>query len=425
MPSLNLKPVDPDVITAQSRRPVDREALQVAGDIVEDVRTNGREAVLRHAQRLGDLNSEEPLRLDREVLERALATIDPLDRAVLERTTQRIRTFAEAQLGCLSPLDLAIEGGRAGHRWLPVRNAGCYAPGGRYPLPSSVLMTVIPARTAGVQSVWVASPRPSAITLAAAAIAGADGLLACGGAQAIAALTFGIDCPPADMVSGAGNRYVTAAKKYLMGEVGIDALAGPSELLIIADAAACPRLIAVDLLAQAEHDVEANVILVTPSAFLVEQVECEITAQLGTLSTAATAREALRRQGYVVLTRDLNHAIEVSDALAPEHLELCVEDSQTLADKARNYGGLFIGAGSAEVFGDYGAGPNHVLPTGRSARFQAGLSVFTYLRPSTYLGLQPIRQVCEDTARLARMEGLEGHARAAEFRSNEGWLAES
>lgn len=411
-----LRRTEPAELEQGPRRPVDPATLDEASRIVEDVRSRGEDALREHAERLGDLAAGERLVVERPELERALASLPPEDRALLERVAGRIRTFAEAQRRCLLPLDVEVEGGRAGHRWLPAASAGAYAPGGRYPLPSSMLMTTLPARVAGVSSVWVASPRPAPITLAAAAIAGADGLVAVGGAQGIAALAFGVASPPADVVVGPGNRWVTAAKKHLVGEVGIDGLAGPSELVVIADGSADAGLVAADLLAQAEHDPDAVPILITTSAALEEAVEAELHAQLGDLPTRAIAREALERGGRSVLVRDLDEAARVSDRLAPEHLELHVSDAAPLAERVRSYGGLFIGAGSAEVFGDYGAGPNHVLPTGGGGRFQAGLSVATFLRAATWLELQGSGGPTEDTARLAELEGLEGHARAARLR---------
>lgn len=395
-----------------NRRPVDAATLDAAAEIVEDVRERGEVGLRHHAERLGDVEPGAELVVGRGALEEARASLPEEERALLERVADRIRRFAEAQRECLAPLDAPIEGGRAGHRWLPVRCAGAYAPGGRYPLPSSILMSVLPARVAGVASVWSASPRPTNITLAAAAIAGADGLLAVGGAQAVAALAFGTVTPPADVVVGPGNRWVTAAKKHLYGEVGIDGLAGPSELLVIADEQADPRVVAADLLAQAEHDEDAVPVILSTSERILAEVDRELVRQLEDLSTAKAAAAALANTGLAVFVEDLDRAAQVADRLAPEHLELCVADPGALAERVRNYGGLFVGAASAEVFGDYGAGPNHVLPTGRGSRFQAGLSVMTFLRAATWLELDDPALLASDAARLARLEGLEGHARA-------------
>ena len=411
-----LRPVMADQLLRQRRLAVDLETRQQSGAIVEDVRERGEVALREHAERLGDCCAADAIRFDRSQLDRALADLAEDDRLVLERTADRIRSFAEAQLACLLPLDTEVPGGRAGHRWLPVESVGAYAPGGRHPLPSSVLMTVIPARIAGVSNVVVASPKPTSVTLAAAALAGADGLLAVGGAQAIAALAFGTLAAPVDVIVGPGNRWVTAAKQHLVGEVGIDGLAGPSELMVLADDSADAGMVAADLLAQAEHDADAVPILVTTSARLVESVEHELSRQLASLPTAATALAAFCSNGVVALVDDLAQGVSVANRLAPEHLEICVRDEEVVQDRLTAYGSLFVGGQTAEVFGDYGAGPNHVLPTGGGSRFQAGLSVMTYLRPLTFLNVQDPRLIQQDAARLARMEGLEGHARSAQRR---------
>ncbi len=410
-----LKRVDADQMIEESRFVVDATTLAGAAAIVEDVRLRGEAAVREHSQRFGDLSPDDPIILERRHLDAALAEVGPSIRGLLERVAGRIETFSREQRSCLVDLDTPVLGGRAGHRWLPVTTAGAYAPGGRYPLPSSVLMTVIPARVAGVDQVWVASPRPTSVTLAAAAIAGADGLLAIGGAQAIAALAFGVFGPPSDVVVGPGNRWVTAAKKHLYGEIGIDGLAGPSEIAVVADATADPRLVAADLLAQAEHDPEALPILVTDVPSLIPEVERILSTELDTLPTAAIAGPALDG-GYAVAVSDMDEAVGLCDRIAPEHLALHVEDPDAIAGLFTSYGSLFVGEGSAEVFADYGAGPNHVLPTDGGARFQSGLSVMTFLKAPTWLMLDDPAATAEDAARLARLEGLEAHARAAELR---------
>jgi phosphoribosyl-ATP pyrophosphohydrolase/phosphoribosyl-AMP cyclohydrolase/histidinol dehydrogenase len=267
-----------------------------------------------------------------------------------------------------------------------------------------------------VTSVWAASPRPSQLTLAAAWVAGADGLIAVGGAQAVAALAFGTVSPPSELVVGPGNKWVTAAKRHLHGEVGIDGLAGPSEILVIADQHADPALVAADLLAQAEHDPDALPAMITTSEQIAELVQGEVERRLADLPTADVARPALGN-GFWVLAEDLSRAAALSDILAPEHLALHVADPPGMAARVRNYGSVFVGGSSAEAFADYGAGPNHVLPTGGGARFQAGLSVFTFLKAATWLSLDDPGALIDDTARLARLEGLEAHARAALARS--------
>lgn len=411
-----LRRVPAEELQAQGPSPRDPEAAAVAGRIVEDVRTGGEPALRTYAERFDGLDPGAPLVLGPSLLDEALASLAADERALLERTAGRIRSFAEAQRDCLAPLDVPVPGGRAGHRWLPVASAGAYAPGGRYPLPSSVLMTAVPARVAGVERVWLASPRPTRATLAAAAVAGVDAVIPVGGAQAIAALALGTLGPPVDVLAGPGNRYVTAAKRHLYGEVGLDGLAGPSELVVVADASADPASVAADLLAQAEHDPRAVAVLVTTAPALLEQVEAALEAQLAELPTQGVAGAALRSQGAGVLVQDLEAAARLVDRLAPEHLHLAVAEPRGLAEALRSYGALFVGGASGEVFGDYGAGPNHVLPTGGGARYQAGLSVLTYLRPATFLELEDPGPLARDTAALARLEGLEAHARAAEQR---------
>lgn len=414
-----LRIVTPDALDELERPVIDSDTEREAARIVDDVRARGERALREHAERLGDLEAGGPLVVERADLDRALASLDDPTRALLERTGTRITDFARAQRAALGDIEIPIPGGVAGHEAIPIERAGCYAPGGRFPLPSSVLMTAGVARAAGVGEVWVASPRPAPITLAAAAVAGADGLLAVGGAQAIAALAYGIGPLPAvDVIVGPGNRWVTAAKKRVFGDVGIDMLAGPSELVILADASADPALIAADLLAQAEHDPDALPVVVTSDSSLADAVEAELAARLVDLPTAANATAALAR-GFLVLVDDLEGGAEVCNRLAPEHLEVFVADVDAITPKLRHCGARFDGANAAEVLGDYGAGPNHVLPTGRGARFGAGLSVFDFLRIRTWMRLdRPIEAdaLFRDAADLARHEGLEAHARAAEAR---------
>lgn len=414
--SRRLRLVDPADVARLARVPVDAETLQQAGVIVEDVRENGETALRDHSLRFGDLAPEEGLTVSRSQLDRALAEIDGEQRELLERASDRIRRFAQAQRSAVVDVDIDVVGGRAGHRWIPAETVGAYAPGGRHPLPSTVLMTVIPARVAGVAHVTVASPKPTRLTMAAAALAGADRLLRVGGAQAIAALAFGIGCPPSDLVVGPGNKWVTAAKKHLYGEVGIDGLAGPSEIVVVSDTDADPGLIAADLIAQAEHDPDATPILVTTDRGMSDRVETQVTAQLADLETRSVAARAMGN-GFCVIVADLDQAVEVSDRIAPEHLALHVTHPETWARRFASYGSLFVGSASAEAFADYGVGPNHVLPTGGGARHQAGLSVLTYLRSPTWLHLTDARPLTSDTAGFARLEGLEGHARAAEARN--------
>jgi len=407
---------------ARNKGGVPAEILAEAAVIVERVRSGGEAALREYTTRFDDCEPGAPLYLTGETLKNCLDELPEEERARLKRIVDRIRAFALSQRRALAPLDRTVPGGRAGHRIDPVDAAGCYAPGGRYPLPSSVLMTVVTARAAGVGSVWVASPRPAPITLAAAAITGADGVLAAGGAHAIAALAFGVGpVPSSDVVVGPGNLYVTAAKQLLAGQIRIDMLAGPSELVVVADAAADPAWVAADLLAQAEHDPDAVPILISIGAELPSLVEREIGRQLKDLPTASTARAALANGGVIVCETEEDARLACDD-IAPEHLQISVANPEAWPDRLRHYGALFIGERAAEVFGDYGVGPNHVLPTGGTSRARGGLSVMDFLRVRTWIRADsdPDPDLIEDVAWFARREGLEAHARAAEIRRGPG-----
>lgn len=395
---------------------IDPGALSAAASIVADVRDGGEAAIRRHAERFDEIAPGDPIRIDRERLAAALDEIDTADRDALERAAERVRSFAARQRAQFEDFDFAVPGGVAGQRVIAVDSAGCYAPGGRHPLPSSVIMTAATARAAGCPRVVVASPKPAPATLAAAYISGADELLPIGGAHAIAALAYGFEgFQPCDTLAGPGNKFVTAAKHIVSSVVGIDMLAGPSELLVLADGSADASLVAADLLAQAEHDDDAVPALVTTSADLANAVDLELARQIGSLPTAATARNALRN-GFIAVADSIDDAIAASDRFAPEHLAIHTRDPAQIEARLRNAGAVFVGGVSAEVFGDYGAGPNHTLPTGGTARHAAGLSVLHFLRLRTRLHLSTSgasHDLRQDTARIARLEGLEAHARSA------------
>jgi phosphoribosyl-ATP pyrophosphohydrolase/phosphoribosyl-AMP cyclohydrolase/histidinol dehydrogenase len=403
---------------------VGAEALAAATEIVDAVRRGGEPALRRQAERFGELRPNDPIVIERRSLETARRALDRADQERLERVAGRIRAFAEAQRGAIRDVLVPVPGGFAGHRVIPVMRAGCYAPGGRYPLPSTVLMTAITARVAGVAEVIVASPKPPPLVLAAAAVAGADAVLPVGGAQAIAALAYGAGPVPAcDVVVGPGNRYVTAAKYLVSNTVGIDTLAGPSELIVFADASADPGLIAADLLAQAEHDPDAVPLLVTMDSTLPGRVNDELRRQMADLPTSDVAGAALANGGGVICVNSLEEGVAACEAIAPEHMALHLTDSATamVTPRLRTYGTLFVGSRTGEVLGDYGAGPNHVLPTGGAVRGTGGLSVLTFLRLRTWLRIDDSAAACEladDSAWLARAEGLEGHARSAEKRTS-------
>lgn len=422
MKAVLLRRIEPDEALGGSSaiEPFDDATLNEARSIVADVRLRGIEAVREYASRFDERAIDEPLVLDRTMMDRALITIAPRDRAVLERTAERIWRFARAQRDAICALQINLPGGRCGHSVEPVNRAGCYAPAGRYPLPSSVLMTAVTARVAGCESVVVATPGAHPMMLAAAAIAGADEVLAVGGAHAVAAMAFGMrGFSRCDVVVGPGNAWVTAAKACVSGVCGIDMLAGPSELLIIADASADPEIVAADLLAQAEHDVRARPMLIALDESVAIKTEQALTNQLQSLPTRDVAAQALRN-GWVCIVRDEQQAAEVANAIAPEHLEILTSEPAELGALIRSAGAMFLGASSAEVFGDYGAGPNHTLPTGGTARFASGLSVQHFLRLRTWLSIdrpQEASVLIQDAIRLAELEGLAGHAASARLRS--------
>ena len=324
--------------------------MATAQSIVDAVRDQGEKAIRQYAEKFNERTPDQPLFYNRSEMEAATQRIDPDDVALLMRVQKRIADFAAAQMNCLTQLETPVPGGMAGHTIEPISRAGCYAPAGRFPLPSTVLMTAVTARIAGCEHVTVASPNPGDLMLAAASIAGADQFLAVGGAQAIAAMAFGfdatessnVDSDPVDLICGPGNRFVAAAKQIVNGHVGIDMLAGPSELLLIADETANPATVAADLLAQAEHDTDARPFLVTTSHSLAEQVNEQLEIQLETLPSAKVARVSLAATAMVIV-ESVEQAIQLANRMAPEHLELHLADAASVAAKIKNAGCIFIG----------------------------------------------------------------------------------
>jgi len=393
---------------------LDADTLAAAEQIVANVRREREVAVRRYARQFMERSDDQPLILTTDLMEEAVRRVDPQDVELLRRVAHRIECFADAQLECLDELTFKVPGGTAGHTIEPIREVGCYAPAGRFPLPSTVLMTVVPALSAGCQSVTLATPNPSDLMLAAAAVAGASRVLAVGGAHAIAAMAYGMDdLECCDLIVGPGNRWVTAAKKIVQGDCGIDMLAGPSELVLVADESADADTVAADLLAQAEHDIDARPYLITTQRTFAEQVCRAIERQIVLLPTVRIARESLKNGGAIVV-ESIEQTIEIINDLAPEHLELHCYNAEALANEIHHAGCIFIGDNSAEVFGDYGVGPNHTLPTGGNARWNAGLNALTFVRLRTWVNLdQAPQSLIEDTVRLAELEGLYGHRNAA------------
>lgn len=414
-----LRVIQPEDFDRQANPVVNDQVIESARVIIERVRREGESAVRAYATDFAERATDEPLVLGPEAMREAYDALNTDDRDALMRAAQRIELFAKSQRESIQPMTMEVPGGFAGHTIEPVGVAGCYAPAGRYPLPSSVLMTAITARAAGCQRVVVASPGAHPVTLAAAHIAGADEFLCVGGAHAIAAMAYGYEgFERCDVIVGPGNAWVTAAKQLVSGVVGIDMLAGPSELLVIADESASVEIIAADLIAQAEHDTDAIPMLLTTCGEHLDQIQKELSRQLGSLPTAETARVALKN-GFVILCKDLQQAISLSNRIAPEHLQISTKNAHDLACQISNAGAVFIGEMTAEVFGDYGVGPNHTLPTGGTSRFQGGLSVIHFLRLRTWIRMvdgPELSALAKDTGCLAQMEGLIGHQRAVSVR---------
>jgi histidinol dehydrogenase len=369
--------------------------------------------------------------LDTGSLRVSVAEVDAADAqcdrnalAALRLAHQRIEAYHGRQLPQDQRFTDAI-GVELGYRWTPVAAVGLYVPGGTAAYPSSVLMNAVPAKVAGVDRLVMVVPAPEGqlnpLVLAAARLAGVDEIFRVGGAQAIAALAYGTESIRAvDKIVGPGNAYVAAAKRLVFGKVGIDMIAGPSEVLILADGSANSDWVAADLLAQAEHDVAAQSILITDDAALAHDVEQAVTAQLVTLPRSATARASWQDYGAIVLVRDLLEAIPLIDAVAPEHLEIMAAGAEQLADKVRNTGAIFIGAHTPEAIGDYVAGSNHVLPTARSARFSSGLGVLDFMKRTSILkcGAEQLAQLGPAAIALGEAEGLDAHARSVAVRLN-------
>ncbi len=407
------------------KREASVEIDDIVRDIIADVVARGDEAVIDYTSRFDKLDlSADTLRISDDEIDRALDACKGETLNALELARSRIEAYHQAQKPAnYSTTDDA--GVSMGWRWTAIQSVGLYVPGGTASYPSSVLMNAVPARVAGVDRVVMVAPTPrgevNPLVLAAARIAGVDEVYRIGGAQAVAALAYGTaTIAPVAKIVGPGNAYVAAAKRRVFGQVGIDMIAGPSEVLIIADRHANPDWVAIDLLAQAEHDTAAQSILVTDDADLAGAVEAAIERHLVTLPRAEIARTSWRDYGAIILVEKLEDAIPLVDRLAPEHLEIETEDPEALADKVRNAGSIFLGAHTPEAIGDYVAGPNHVLPTARSARFSSGLGVLDFMKRTSILRCTPeaLRAIGPAAIALGRSEGLEAHARSVAIRLN-------
>ncbi|AKX44230.1 histidinol dehydrogenase [Thiopseudomonas alkaliphila] len=393
-------------------------------DIIAAVRQQGDAALVEFTRQFDGLEVAEmsDLILPRERLEAALDKITPEQRQALEAAAERVRSYHEHQQQDSWQYTEA-NGTVLGQKVTPLDRAGLYVPGGKASYPSSVLMNAIPAKVAGVPEVVMVVPTPrgeiNELVLAAAAVAGVDRVFTIGGAQAVAALAYGTESVPAvDKIVGPGNIYVATAKRHVFGKVGIDMIAGPSEILVICDGQTDPDWIAMDLFSQAEHDEDAQAILVSPDADFIEQVAQSMARLLPTLEREEIARTSVRERGALIVVEDMQQAIEVANQIAPEHLELSVADPESLLPQIRHAGAIFMGRYTAEALGDYCAGPNHVLPTSGTARFSSPLGVYDFQKRSSIINCSPqgASELGKIASVLARGESLTAHARSAEYR---------
>jgi histidinol dehydrogenase len=393
------------------------ERIEVVSQILKDVKKNGDKAVKKYTKKFDNLDFKNTL-ITRKQIKDAYKKVNPKDILILKEAAKNIAFFAKEQFKLFKDFEIKKNGVILGQKIIPIEKVGCYVPGGRYPLPSSALMTVIPAKVAGVEEIIVCSPKIPPITIVAADIAGANKIFNIGGIQAIGAMAYGTEVvPKVNTIVGPGNKFVAAAKKEVYGVVGIDFIAGPSEVLIIADETGNPGFIAADLLAQAEHDPNARCDLLTTSKKMAEEVNKELKIQLDNLPTQKIAKIALNN-GKIVLVRNLDEAIKISNRRAPEHLEIQVKNKKSLISKLKNYGSLFIGNYSAEVFGDYCSGTNHILPTNGAPNYTGGLSVKNFIKILTYQEMDKKSCITSGriASRIADLEGLKGHKNAADIR---------
>src|SRR5215471_2699211 len=408
-----------------TKREISEDVEQAARAIIADVVTRGDRALIELTRRFDRVDLERiGLRVKPEEIAAARAGCAPRALDALSLARDRVEAFHKRQIP--PDLDYRDEAGvRLGSRWRPIAAVGLYVPGGTAAYPSSVLMNAVPAKVAGVTRIVMVVPAPDGklapLVLAAAQLAGVDEIYRIGGAQAVAALAHGTETvKPVAKIVGPGNAYVAAAKRLVFGKVGIDMIAGPSEVLVLADGSGHPDWIAADLLAQAEHDASAQSILLTDDAALADNVERAVAAQLKTLPRAEVAGASWRDYGAVILVRTLDEAVPLVDAIAPEHLEIEANDAERLASAIRNAGAIFLGAHTPEAIGDYVGGSNHVLPTARSARFSSGLGVLDFMKRTSILkcGPEQLHALGPSAIALGEAEGLDAHARSVAIRLN-------
>lgn len=392
-----------------------QDVTDAVKEIIADVRKNGNSAVKKYSAKFDGIETD-CRELSEDEIENAVKSLDDEVLEALKFSVRNVEEFAKAQLGSVKNTMVQADGAILGHKIIPLEKVGCYIPGGNYPLPSTAIMTIVPAVVAGVKEIIAVSPKAKPVTVAAAKLAGATKIFNIGGVQAIAALAYGTETIDAvDKIVGPGNKYVATAKKIVYGDCGIDFVAGPSEVMVVADNSANPEFVAADLLAQCEHDKDARAYLLCFDRDFADKVDKCARNFLETLQTADIARVSYEKStAYVV--KDLQEAVEIANKKAPEHLELCLNEVENSVDLFRNYGSLFIGNYSAEVFGDYVSGTNHTLPTGRAARFTGGLSVFDYIKIQTFQKIENVEKFAKYASILAEQEGLFAHKLASDVR---------
>ncbi len=398
---------------------------QIVADIIEDVKSNGDSALYKYAEKF-DRASLSSLLVTKEEIDEAVASVEPEFIRILNRAAENIRSFHQKQVRT-SYIISEENGVVCGQRITPIDKVGLYVPGGTAAYPSTVLMDSIPAKIAGCEEVVMVSPPNSEgkinpVILAAAHVAGVDKIFKVGGAQAVAALSYGTESiPRVDKIVGPGNKFVAEAKKQVFGQVSIDMIAGPSEILIVADGETNPKYAAADLLSQAEHDKMASAVLVTDSIELAERVSAELEKQIPMLERSEIARTSIDNNGKIIVVKDLEEAIEISNEIAPEHLEICVDNPFDYLNKIKHAGSIFMGRHCPEALGDYMAGPNHTLPTSGTARFSSPLSVDDFVKKSqyTYYTKDALKNIAYDVEYFASKEGLTAHAKSAVIRLEE------
>lgn len=396
---------------------IEFENISSVQEVISSVRKNGDVAIREYSKKFGD-GDVENFKLTQEEINEALKQVDEETVNTIKYAIKNVKEFATAQLQSVKEFEVNINGNRLGQKIIPIDSVGCYIPGGNYPLPSSAIMTVVPAKTAGVKRVVAMSPKIKPVTVAAAYLSGADEIYKIGGVQAIAGLAYGTQSiEKVNKIVGPGNKYVTSAKKQVYGECGIDFLAGPSEVLIVADESAKAEFVAADMLAQCEHDKDARAFLLCKSIDFIKAVDEKAKEYLEKLPTKDIAKISYEKS-IAIVVNSLEQAIELSNKKAPEHLELCLGNADSYIDKFTNYGSLFIGNYSAEVFGDYVSGTNHTLPTNQVAKYSGGLSVFDYIKIQTYqiISKTSLIETSKNASRLAEKEGLFAHKLAADVR---------